>query len=177
MKEDKLKDGEVLNVLIERFMISKSPDDLEAIFLCLIDSNISVPIDSNMKKRDIKELEKIKEDDNYTNKKSIVIKPDWLKPSGEDKVLLPIFSNEKEAQKEYRDGFLWITLTLDDCIKMVDENKNCKGIVLNAFTTPIEIKDKYLEALKTMLQEVRELQRVIKQEKEEGIEYPNIDEV
>ena len=177
MKEEKLKDGEVLNVLIERFMISKSPDDLEAIFLCLIDSNISVPIDSNMKKKDIKELEKIKEDDNYTNKKSIVIKPDWLKPSGEDKVLLPIFSNEKEAPKEYREGFLWITLTLDDCIKMVDENKNCKGIVLNAFTTPIEIKDKYLEALKTMLQEVRELQRAIKQEKEEGIEYPNIDEV
>lgn len=176
MKEE-LQNGKVLNELIDRFIISKDIDDLEAIFLCLIDSNISVPIDSNMKKKDIKELEKIKEDKNYSNKKSIVIKPDWLKVSGEEKVLLPIFSNEKEAPKDYRESFIWINLTLEDCLKMVDENKNANGLVLNAFTNPIEIKGEYLKALKTMLQEVREFQRVLKEEKEEGIEYPNIDEV
>ena len=176
MKEE-LENGKVLNELIDRFMISKDVDDLEAIFLCLIDSSISVPIDSNMKKKDMKELEKIKNKDDYTNKKPIVIKPDWLKASGEEKVLLPIFSNEKEAPKEYRESFLWISLTLEDCIKMVDENKNCKGMVLNAFTNPIEIKGDYYNALKTMLQEVREFQRVLEQEKEEGIEYPNIDEI
>lgn len=59
MKEE-LENGKVLNELIDRFMISKDIDDLEAVFLCLIDSNISVPIDSNMKKKDIKELEKKK---------------------------------------------------------------------------------------------------------------------
>ena len=176
MKEE-LENGKVLNELIDRFMISKDVDDLEAIFLCLIDSSISVPIDSNMKKKDMKELEKITNKDDYTNKKPIVIKPDWLKASVEEKVLLPIFSNEKEAPKEYREGFLWISLTLEDCIKMVDENKNCKGMVLNAFTNPIEIKGDYYNALKTMLQEVREFQRVLEQEKEEGIEYPNIDEI
>ena len=176
MKEE-LENGKVLNELIDRFMISKDVDDLEAIFLCLIDSSISVPIDSNMKKKDMKELEKIKNQDDYTNKKPIVIKPDWLKASGEEKVLLPIFSNEKEAPKEYRESFLWISLTLEDCIKMVDENKNCKGMVLNAFTNPIEIKGDYYNALKTMLQEVREFQRVLEQEKAEGIEYPNIDEI
>lgn len=175
--EKELEDGKVLNELIDRFMISKDVNDLEAIFLCLIDSTISVPIDSNMKKKDLEILNKIKEDEDYTNKKSIVIKPDWLKAAGEEKVLLPIFSNEKEAPKEYKDSFLWISLTLEDCIKMVDENKNCKGMVLNAFTNPIEIKGDYYKALKTMLQEVREFQRVLEQEKEEGIEYPNIDEV
>lgn len=175
--EKELENGKVLNELIDRFMISKDVNDLEAIFLCLIDSTISVPIDSNMKKKDLEILNKIKEDEDYTNKKSIVIKPDWLKAAGEEKVLLPIFSNEKEAPKEYKDSFLWISLTLEDCIKMVDENKNCKGIVLNAFTNPIEIKGDYYKVLKTMLQEVREFQRVLEQEKEEGIEYPNIDEV
>jgi len=175
--EKELENGKVLNELIDRFMISKDVNDLEAIFLCLIDSTISVPIDSNMKKKDLEILNKIKEDEDYTNKKSIVIKPDWLKAAGEEKVLLPIFSNEKEAPEEYKDSFLWISLTLEDCIKMVDENKNCKGIVLNAFTNPIEIKGDYYKALKTMLQEVREFQRVLEQEKEEGIEYPNIDEV
>ena len=93
MKE-KLENGKVLNELIDRFMISKDVDDLEAIFLCLIDSSISVPIDSNMKKKDMKELEKITNKDDYTNKKPIVIKPDWLKASVEEKVLLPIFSNK-----------------------------------------------------------------------------------
>ena len=53
MKEE-LENGKVLNELIDRFMISKDVDDLEAIFLCLIDSSISVPIDSNMKKKDMK---------------------------------------------------------------------------------------------------------------------------
>ena len=157
VNKKELKDGKVLNKLIDRFITSKSINDLEALFLCLIDSDISVPIDPNMKKKDIEILNKLKEDD-YLNKKAIEIRPDWLKGEGEDKVLLPIFSIEEEAPKE-------------------DANNNCKGLVLNAFTTPIEIKGEYLNALKTMLQETRELERVIEQEKEEGIEYPNIDEV
>ena len=176
VNKEKLKDGKVLNKLIDRFITSKSINDLEALFLCLIDSDIFIPIDPNMKKKDIEILNKLKKED-YVNKKAIEIRPDWLKGTGEDKVLLPIFSTEEEAPKEYKDSFLWISLTLDDCINMVDANNNCKGLVLNAFTNPIEIKDEYLKALKTMLKETRELERVIEQEKEEGIEYPDIDEV
>ena len=176
-KKQDLKDGKVLNKLIERFLISKNPDDLEAIFLCLVDSELFVPIAPNMKKKDIKILNKINDDKEFINKKAIEIRPDWLKERGKEKVLLPIFSNEEEAPKEYHDDFLWINLTLDDCIKMIIENNNCKGLVLNPFTTPIEITGEYLSVLKTILQETREFERVIEQEKEEGIEYPNIDEV
>lgn len=176
-RKEELEDGKVLNTLIDRFIISKNIDDLEAILLCLIDSELVVPIDSNMKKKDIEILNNLKDDRCYINKNSIEIRPDWLKPEGEEKVLLPIFSNEKESPKEYRDSFLWIPLTLDDCLKMVNENKNCQGLVLNAFTNPIEIKGELLDALKTMLQETREFERVLKQEKEEEIEYPNIDEI
>ena len=177
VRKEELEDGKVLNTLIDRFIISKSIDDLEAIFLCMIDSELIVPIDSNMKKKDIEILNKLIEDKQYINKKAIEIRPDWLKPEGEEKVLLPVFSNDKETPKNYRDSFLWIPLTIDDCLKMVKENKNCQGIVLNAFTNPIEIKGELLEALKTMHQEIREYERVLEQEKEEGIEYPNIDEV
>ena len=176
-RKEELEDGKVLNTLIDRFIVSKNIDDLEAILLCLIDSELVVPIDSNMKKKDIEILNNLKDDKCYINKKNIEIRPDWLKPEGEEKVLLPIFSNEKESPKEYRESFLWIPLTLDDCLKMVNENKNCQGLVLNAFTNPIEIKGELLDALKTMLQETREFERVLKQEKEEGIEYPNIDEM
>ena len=90
VKKEELENGKVLNKLIDRFMISKSLDDLEAILLCLIDSDISVPIDPNMKKQDIKILNKLKEDNNYSNKKAIEIRPDWLRVQGEEKVLLPI---------------------------------------------------------------------------------------
>ena len=176
VNKEELKDGKVLNKLIDRFITSKNINDLEALFLCLIDSNISVPIDPNMRKKDIEILNKLKEDD-YVNQKAIEIRPDWLKGEGDTKVLLPIFSTEEEAPKEYKESFLWIPLTLDDCINMVDANNNCNGLVLNAFTNPIEIKNEYLNALKTMLKETRELERVIEQEKEEGIEYPDIDEV
>ena len=53
VNKEELKDGKVLNKLIDRFITSKSINDLEALFLCLIDSDISVPIDPNMKKKDI----------------------------------------------------------------------------------------------------------------------------
>ena len=176
-KKELLENGKVLNTLVKRFYSNRNLDNLEAIFLCLIDSDLSVPIDSNMKKKDIKELEKLNKDDNYVNKKSIEIRPDWLRVPGEDQVFLPIFSNEEEATPDYSKGFLWISLTLDDCLKMVEDNKNCKGLVLNAFTNPIEIEGELLDALKTMLKETREVEKVIKDEKEEGIEYPNIDDV
>ena len=41
----------------------------------------------------------------------------------------------------------------------------------------LEIEGELLDALKTMLKETREVEKVIKDEKEEGIEYPNIDDV
>lgn len=176
-KKELLENGKVLNTLVKRFYSNKNLDNLEAIFLCLIDSDLSVPIDSNMKKKDIKELEKLNKDDEYVNKKSIEIRPDWLRVPGEDQVFLPIFSNEEEATSDYSKGFLWISLTLDDCLKMVEDNKNCKGLVLNAFTNPIEIEGELLDALKTMLKETREVEKVMKDEKEEGIEYPNIDDI
>lgn len=176
VNKEELEDGKVLNTLIDRFIISKNIDDLEAILLCLIDSKIAVPIDSNMKKKDIEVLNLIK-DKQYVNDKAIEIRPDWLKPEGEKKVLLPIFSNEQEAPKDYKDSFLWISLNIDDCLKMVNENNNCQGLVLNAFTNPIEIKGELLDALKTMHQEIREFERVLEQEKEEGIEYPNIEDM
>ena len=172
-----LKDGKVLNTLIDRFITSKNIDDLEAILLCLIDSDIVVPIDSNIKKKNLDLLNNIKDDKQHMYNKEIEIKPDWLKAIGEEKVLLPIFSNEEESPKEYRNSFIWLPLTIDDCLNMVNKNKNCQGLVLNAFTNPIEIKGELLNALKTMLKETRELERVIEQEKKEGIEYPNIDEV
>ena len=103
VNKEKLKDGKVLNKLIDRFITSKSINDLEALFLCLIDSDIFIPIDPNMKKKDIEILNKLKKED-YVNKKAIEIRPDWLKGTGEDKVLLPIFSTEEEAPKEYKDS-------------------------------------------------------------------------
>ena len=91
-KKELLENGKVLNTLVKRFYSNKNLDNLEAIFLCLIDSDLSVPIDSNMKKKDIKELEKLNKEDEYVNKKSIEIRPDWLRVPGEDQVFLPIFS-------------------------------------------------------------------------------------
>ena len=56
---------------------------------------------------------------------------------------------------------------------MVNKNKNCQGLVLNAFTNPIEIKGELLNALKTMLKETRELEKQIKIEEVKKLRLNN----
>lgn len=149
-----LSDGKVLNTLVERFTNSPSIDNLESVFLCMIDSDLCVPVKYDKK-----------------NNKDVKIMPDWLRVPGENKVYFPVFSNVEESGSDYSKNFEWLNIPLDDCLEFVDNNKNCIGLVLNAFTTPIEITDEALIGLKTILKETREYERVLEQEKEEGIDY------
>ena len=81
---------------------------------------------------------------------------EWLKINDESEELyFPIFSSIDEATDNYRKNFSWINLSLDDCIRFVRGNEKCIGLVLDAFTKPVVITDKILDALESILKERR----------------------
>ena len=49
-----------------------------------------------------------------------------------------------------------MNFSIDKCIEFVDSNKECSGLILNAFSYSVMIEKDHYEFLKSVLKKVRE---------------------
>ena len=103
-KED-LKNGKVLNALIERFVNESTIENLYSLLLCLIDSDIQVPVNAIISEEDAKAIKESKVGDEYSLKNDLRLKPDWLKDPNTGKLYFPIFSTVEDATEDYSKNF------------------------------------------------------------------------
>ncbi len=154
-QKEELKDGKILNELIQRFINDPKGEALFSILYCLIDSDVQVPMNAIMSEEDKDSFKNCKAGDEISLKNELRLKPDLLKNESTNKLYFPIFSTIKDATEEYSKNFSWINMNIDTCVNFVDNNKDCSGLILNAFTTPIIIEGEIYKALKERLKEVR----------------------
>ena len=76
------------------------------------------------------------------------LKPDILQK--EDAYFYPCFSETQDIPKDYYDRFSWLQLSLTDCLFAAEgiESFPVRGIVLDAFSDPVEIDQGAFEAIR-----------------------------
>jgi hypothetical protein len=158
--KEELKDGKILNQLIQRFLNDSKIETFYPILLCLIDSDVQVPMNLIISDEDAETMKNSKVGDTVSLKNDARFRPDWLKSEQSNKLYFPIFSTIEDATEEYSKNFSWMNLNIDTCLNFVENNKDCSGLILNAFTTPIVIEGEILELLKETLKETREKNKV-----------------
>ena len=153
--KDVLKDGKIMNELIQRFIKEPNGENLFPILLCLIDSDLQVPMNLTLSEEDMDKLQNVEIGEELSLDNDLRMRPDWLQDPDSKKLYFPIFSTIEEAGKEYSENFSWINMDIDTCINFVEDNKECSGLILNAFSTPIVIEGEIFEILKRKLIEER----------------------
>lgn len=153
--KEELKDGKILNQLIQRFVDDPKGENLYPVLLCLIDSDVQVPMNMIISDEDAEIMKNSKIGDELSLKNDLRFRPDWLQNPKTNKLYFPIFSTVEEATEEYSKNFSWMNMDIDACINFVDDNKDCSGLILNAFTNPIVIEDSIYQVLKDALAEAR----------------------
>ena len=124
---------------------------------CLIDSRLYVPMNVSISNNDLKNLANAKEGDVISVNNNIIATPDILK-NGND-LFYPIFSNLEEIPNHYKEKFSWVEKPIDACLNFLKNNTECIGLVLDAFSKPVVITDKLLEALNNLLDNARKLEK------------------
>ena len=150
-----LENGKVLNELIKRFVDEPKGENLYPVLLCLIDSDVQVPMNMVISEEDMKKMENSNVGDELSLSNEVRMRPDWLQNPNTNKLYFPIFSTIEDATEEYSSNFSWINMDIDTCINFVEDNEECSGLILNAFTTPIVIEDDIYKILKKTLEEAR----------------------
>ena len=76
------------------------------------------------------------------------LKPDILRKG--DDYYYPCFLTEQDIPKDYYDRFSWLQLPLTDCLYTTEriEEFPVRGIVLDAFSDPVEIDKGAFEAIR-----------------------------
>ena len=76
------------------------------------------------------------------------LKPDILRKG--DDYYYPCFLTEQDIPKDYYDRFSWLQLPLTDCLFAAEgmESFPVRGIVLDAFSDPVEIDKGAFEAIR-----------------------------
>ena len=76
------------------------------------------------------------------------LKPDILRKG--DDYYYPCFLTEQDIPKDYYDRFSWLQLSLTDCLFAAEgiESFPVRGIVLDAFSDPVEIDKGAFEAIR-----------------------------
>ena len=78
-----------------------------------------------------------------------VMQPDLLQ-GNDGRVHFPIFTNEKEMPEEYANKFTRLHVPFAQCIKSAKLHEQVVGIVLNPFTTSVELSFEALDMIDTM---------------------------
>ncbi len=175
VSKENLKDGKILNELIERFVKEPKGENLYPILLCLVDSDVQVPMNMILSEEDEQKFKNTKIGDNVALDNELRLRPDWLQDPDTKKLYFPIFSTIEMATEEYSKSFSWINMDIDTCINFADDNPDCYGLILNAFTTPIVIEGDIYNILKNILKEERRSEPIeITEENINDINYNQI---
>ncbi len=162
--EEELADGSMLKEAVSRFNSERNERNFIDVLEILRDSWVWVPCTAVFSDKDNKAVEKMLSDagydpeqlegKTYTTNDNVRLIPDILENDGE--YFFPIFSSEEEMG-EYGNDFSKVAQHILDVIPLARNNeKDLKGVVLNAFTEPFVLEAVLFDMFENMKSRIQE---------------------
>lgn len=119
----------------KEYLREKTTESIEALFKELKRAKVWVPFNASLM-------------DGGDGQEGARLKPDILRKR--DDYFYPCFLTEQDIPKDYYDRFSWLQLPLTDCLVAAEEMGEfpVRGIVLDAFSDPVEIDKGAFEAIR-----------------------------
>ena len=117
------------------YLREKTTESIEALFKELKQAKVWVPFNASLI-------------DGSDGQEGARLKPDILRKG--DNYFYPCFLTEEDIPKGYYDRFSWLQLPLTDCLFAAEgmDSFPVRGIVLDAFSDPVEIDKGAFEAIR-----------------------------
>ena len=119
----------------KEYLREKTTESIEALFKELKRAKVWVPFNASLM-------------DGGDGQEGARLKPDILRKG--DDYFYPCFLTEQDIPRDYYDRFSWLQLPLTDCLSVAEEIGEfpVRGIVLDAFSDPVEIDKGAFEAIR-----------------------------
>ena len=117
------------------YLREKTAESIEALFKELKQAKVWVPFNASLM-------------DGSDGQEGARLKPDILRKG--DDYFYPCFLTEEDIPKDYYERFSWLQLPLMDCLFAAEgmDSFPVRGIVLDAFSDPVEIDKGAFEAIR-----------------------------
>lgn len=117
------------------YLREKTTESIEALFKELKQAKVWVPFNASLM-------------DGSDGQEGARLKPDILRKG--DDYFYPCFLTEEDIPKDYYDRFSWLQLPLTDCLLAAEgmDSFPVRGIVLDAFSDPVEIDKGAFKAIR-----------------------------
>ena len=117
------------------YLREKTTESIEALFKELKQAKVWVPFNASLM-------------DGSDGQEGARLKPDILRKG--DDYFYPCFLTEEDIPKDYYERFSWLQLPLMDCLFAAEgmDSFPVRGIVLDAFSDPVEIDKGAFEAIR-----------------------------
>ena len=117
------------------YLREKTAESIEALFKELKQAKVWVPFNASLM-------------DGSDGQEGARLKPDILQKG--DDYFYPCFLTEEDIPKDYYERFSWLQLPLMDCLFAAEgmDSFPVRGIVLDAFSDPVEIDQGAFEAIR-----------------------------
>ena len=117
------------------YLREKTAESIEALFKELKQAKVWVPFNASLM-------------DGSDGQEGARLKPDILQKG--DDYFYPCFLTEEDIPKDYYERFSWLQLPLTDCLFAAEgmDSFPVRGIVLDAFSDPVEIDKGAFEAIR-----------------------------
>ena len=118
-----------------RYLREKTTESIEALFKELKRSKVWVPLDASLM-------------DGSDEQEGVRLTPDILRKG--DDYFYPCFLTEQDIPKNYYDRFSWLQIPFTDCLFTAERIRKfpVRGIVLDAFSDPVDIDKGAFEAIR-----------------------------
>ena len=119
----------------KEYLREKTTESIEILFKELKQAKVWVPFNASIV-------------NGSDGQEGVRLKPDILRKG--DDYYYPCFLTEQDIPKDYYDRFSWLQLPLTDCLFVAEgmESLPVRGIVLDAFSDPVEIDKGAFEAIR-----------------------------
>ena len=134
-KTNKKENEMTLSDYKKQYLREKTTESIEALFKELKQAKVWVPFNASLV-------------NGSDGQEGARLKPDILRKG--DDYFYPCFLTEQDIPKDYYDRFSWLQLPLTDCLVAAEEIGEfpMRGIVLDAFSDPVEIDKGAFEAIR-----------------------------
>lgn len=149
------KEEKMMEALLYTFFDDPNTDNIVNLFYHIIDSQVAIPGNFNVSDEDLNTFINSKKGDIIETNEQIGFNPEWLQNPDTNKVYFPIFTSSEMAPKEFSDKHSWLVADIDLCIELINKHEECSGLVLNPFTSPLEIDDDLYKLFKDIFKDVR----------------------
>ena len=147
-----LKSGNVLLAMKTRFIEQPTNEHLFQFLDCLTDSLLYVPMNATVSDNDIEMLKSMKTGETIQFNNNVRMAPDYLQDE-KGKLYIPIFSQVKQADEEYRDNFSTVWLHISEVIEFYkNPRKELNGIILDAHTKYLILDKELIKIIEDVMQ-------------------------